>query len=253
MADKKISALTAASTLDGTEVLPVVQSATTKKATVTQVLAGAVSDTAYDATSWDGVTGAAPSKNAVRDAIEALAATYVGIAERNYGVPTGALAQTFGREGGVGANVAPLASGTLFLESIYLRAGQSLSSITWVAGTQALVAGTAQWFAIYSLARARLAVTADDTNVAWNAGAAKTLAITGAPYVVPASGFYYLGINVVAGTVPSLTGMTSGTAISGVAPILQGSSTTGLTNPASAPDPAAALTAIGLRPYAYVS
>jgi Zn-dependent alcohol dehydrogenase len=31
-----------------------------------------VSDTAYDATSWNGVTDVAPSKNAVRDKIESL-------------------------------------------------------------------------------------------------------------------------------------------------------------------------------------
>lgn len=40
MADTKISNLTAASTLAGTEVLPVVQSSTTKKATIAQVAAG---------------------------------------------------------------------------------------------------------------------------------------------------------------------------------------------------------------------
>ena len=40
MADKTISALTAVTTLDGTEPLPVVQSSTTKKATVSQVLTG---------------------------------------------------------------------------------------------------------------------------------------------------------------------------------------------------------------------
>ncbi len=34
---------------------------------------GKVSDTAYNATSWDGVTTIAPSKNAVRDKVEALA------------------------------------------------------------------------------------------------------------------------------------------------------------------------------------
>jgi hypothetical protein len=34
-----------------------------------------VSDTAYDATSWNGVTGVAPSKNAVRDQFEALPAS----------------------------------------------------------------------------------------------------------------------------------------------------------------------------------
>lgn len=41
MADKKISALTAATALAGTEVVPVVQSGTTKKATIDQILAPA--------------------------------------------------------------------------------------------------------------------------------------------------------------------------------------------------------------------
>lgn len=41
MANKAITALTAASTLAGTEVVPVVQSSTTKKATITQILAAA--------------------------------------------------------------------------------------------------------------------------------------------------------------------------------------------------------------------
>lgn len=40
MADKTISALTAVTSLDGTEPLPVVQSSTTKKATISQVLTG---------------------------------------------------------------------------------------------------------------------------------------------------------------------------------------------------------------------
>ncbi len=36
-------------------------------------IGGAISDTAYDATTWDGVTTVSPSKNAVRDKLEALA------------------------------------------------------------------------------------------------------------------------------------------------------------------------------------
>lgn len=39
--------------------------------------AALVSDTAYDATSWNGVTTIAPSKNAVRDKIEALNAAFI--------------------------------------------------------------------------------------------------------------------------------------------------------------------------------
>ena len=39
--------------------------------------AASISDTAYDATSWDGVTDIAPSKNAIRDKIEAMPAEIV--------------------------------------------------------------------------------------------------------------------------------------------------------------------------------
>ena len=42
MTDKTISALTAVTSLDGTEPLPLVQSSTTKKATVSQVLTGII-------------------------------------------------------------------------------------------------------------------------------------------------------------------------------------------------------------------
>lgn len=41
-------------------------------------IAGKVDDTAYNATSWDGVTSVAPSKNAVRDQIEAMLAIVAG-------------------------------------------------------------------------------------------------------------------------------------------------------------------------------
>lgn len=40
---------------------------------------GLVSDTAYDATSWNGVTAVAPSKNAVRDQIEAMLLATAGL------------------------------------------------------------------------------------------------------------------------------------------------------------------------------
>lgn len=39
-----------------------------------ETIAAVVSDTAYDATTWNGVTDVAPSKNAVRDKFEALLA-----------------------------------------------------------------------------------------------------------------------------------------------------------------------------------
>lgn len=41
-------------------------------AAITAAVSAAVSDTAYDATTWDGVTTVAPSKNAVRDKLETI-------------------------------------------------------------------------------------------------------------------------------------------------------------------------------------
>lgn len=46
--------------------------------------AASISDTAYDATSWNGVTTVAPSKNAVRDMREAISGGSVSLA-----TPTG--------------------------------------------------------------------------------------------------------------------------------------------------------------------
>jgi hypothetical protein len=77
LADTKITGLTAVSAAAATNTLPVVEdpggTPVTKKATLAQVAALLISDTAYDATSWNAVTDVAPSKNAVRDKIEALA------------------------------------------------------------------------------------------------------------------------------------------------------------------------------------
>lgn len=165
--------------------------------------------------------------------------------------PTAALAQTFDR--GVSTiNSAVLVSGSLWLVGIYLSAGTTVTTITFTSSTTALATGSNQWFALYSSARALLGVTNDDTSTAWAAEATKTLTLS-TPYLVLTSGMNYLGINVVATTVPSLRCSVTSARISTQAPILAGTSTTGLTNPASAPGTAAAITASGSVPYAFVS
>jgi hypothetical protein len=84
MPDLPITGLTTLSSAGGTDLLPIVDLATgrTKKITKNALLGNnlvawsglalgdVVSDTAYDATSWNGVTTIAPSKNAVRDEFE---------------------------------------------------------------------------------------------------------------------------------------------------------------------------------------
>ena len=91
MADTKISALAAATTLAGTEVLPVVQSAVTVGATVTQVRAGlatlaspALTGTPTVPTATPGTNTTQASSTAYADAIAALKAniaspTFTGV------------------------------------------------------------------------------------------------------------------------------------------------------------------------------
>ena len=63
------------------------------------------------------------------------------------------------------------------------------------------------------------------------------------PYTVPTTGLYYLGYFITATTVPTLKGGTAKTGgqLNGTAPILFGTSSTGLTT--TLPNPAAAITA----------
>lgn len=64
----------------------------------------------------------------------------------------------------------------------------------------------------------------------------------------------YVGIMVKATTPPTLTGVAfANTIAQAVVPILGGGSTTTLTNPASAPATAGAITVAATMPYAYLS
>lgn len=167
--------------------------------------------------------------------------------------PTGALAETVPRNVRLDNATILSSDATLYLFGIPLVAGQVVTSATFISGGTPLNTGSNQWFALYSGARALLKVTNDDTNGAWPANTPKTLTFAGGTYTVATTGTHYLGIMVKASTRPTLYAAASATAITSVVPIQAGSSTGSLTDPASAPDPAAALTAVANVPYAYVS
>lgn len=153
----------------------------------------------------------------------------------------GALAETMARELVTETNTTVAASGTLNMQLIALRAGWLVSNITLCSATTAAGTPTHYLFGLYDSALNRLATSADQTSTAWAANTVKTLAMT-APYRVPTSGIYYIGYFMAAGTVPTLKGNTAktGAQLAGTAPILQGTSSTGLTT--SLPNPAAAVT-----------
>ena len=164
-----------------------------------------------------------------------------GIAQLdNYGI-SGSLAETMPRNSTTFTNQAAQTSGTLFLQAIYLRAGTICSSISFHSATTAAASLTNQIFGLYDGNRNLLASTANDTTTAWAANTLKTLNIA-TPYTITQTGLYYLGCMVAAGTMPSMLGVTIPVSVNllGQAPILHGTSTTGLTT--TLPATAAAIT-----------
>lgn len=145
-----------------------------------------------------------------------------------------------------------LASGTLVLVAADLPGDLLVNNISFVSGSTAAATPTHQWFGLFDASLKCLAVTSDDTSTAWAANAAKTLAISGG-FRTTYAGLHYIGVMVAATTVPSLAGSNSRNAVSGLAPKLCGSSSTGQTTPFTVGNTAAALTTLGPLPYAYVS
>lgn len=168
-------------------------------------------------------------------------------------LPTGALAATFDRQIVAGGAIAcPTASGTLYLFTISLQAGQVITSISMKSAATAAVTPTHQIFGLYDISRAFLKGTADDTSTAWAAFTVKTLTLT-STYTVPTTGDYYIGILVTAGVLPTLIGGSgASTNLTNIAPVTCGATTdTGLT--ALPTGTAGAITAAALVPYAWVS
>lgn len=166
-------------------------------------------------------------------------------------MPSGAIAETFSRLGAAtSSGLALNTSGQMTMVALPLRARVPINSISFLSGTQAAVAPTHQWFALFDSARALLRQTTNDTTTAWAANTSKTLSLT-SQFTTTYEGLHYLGINVTAGTVPSLINALTGAIAAALAPIIAGVSTTGLTG--TAPNPAGAITGWSNTPYAYVS
>ena len=161
--------------------------------------------------------------------------------------PAAAVAESIPRSQAT-ADLAAVTTAQLTFVACYLQAAVVVNSITAVSGATAAGTPVNQWFALYDSSLNKLAVTADDTTTAWAASSAKTLAISGG-FTPTYTGLHYLGVMVKATTVPTLCGAATNAAVTGLTPKTAGTSTGGLTNPASAPATAAALTAIAATPY----
>jgi hypothetical protein len=144
-------------------------------------------------------------------------------------------------------------SGTLQLFAIELVKGQVITNVAFATGSTGATAPTNYWFAIYGSDLSFKARTADQLTAAWGANTARILALT-STWTVPSSGLYYVGFLMAASAMPTLIGISPNSNSQGSgnwAPIISGTSTTGMTAPTGAA--AGALTTSGLRAYAWLT
>jgi len=104
-----------------------------------------------------------------------------------------------------GSNLTALATSVMTSVALPLRAGFTVTSLTFMSGTTQAGTPTNWWFALYSPAGALIAQTADQTNTAWGGNTAKTLALS-APHLVTANATYYAALMVKATTTPTIVG-----------------------------------------------
>jgi hypothetical protein len=139
------------------------------------------------------------------------------------------------------------------MTSIWLPAGLTVSNIVIVNGATAEAGGSNAWAALFDSSRALLRQSTSETGAAAiTASVIHTFALSSS-FVTTYSGLHYVGVNVVASTMPSIISVTVLlAAYTGLAPILCGNTTdTGLTG--TAPNPAGAITAATTMMYCYVT
>lgn len=155
------------------------------------------------------------------------------------------------------ANISPLASGSLqCVAGAVIPAGMAINTISLYSGTTAVSVPLNQWFCLLDMSRNVLVKSVDDTTTAWAANAKKGLALA-STFTPTVNTAVYVCVNVVATAVPSLTGISSagaGSLINQSAPSLGGTSTAGLTDPASLGATAAVFTGSAASlPYVQLS
>jgi hypothetical protein len=170
--------------------------------------------------------------------------------------PSGATGETFSRQYGTGGYLASLTSGTVYVSAIPLPAGLLMSNLTLTVGNAAFTSVTHGWYALLDSARVVRAVTADQTGGNWGSTfAAVTLSVAASAYTTAYSGLYYIAFCATfsgSGSFPTVPAVNGG--ITGLAPILQGTSSTGQTTPPATGATLAAITSVGAdRFYAYTS
>lgn len=150
---------------------------------------------------------------------------------RHGSIVSGAKYESMPRMMASAAQGAP-SSGQLQIRALMmLRAGDPVSSVTFWAGATAGASLTNSWAGLVRVSdRQLMAVSANNTAAAWNANTSRTFSWTA--FTPPKDELYWV-VKLIAGTtLPNSAGISAAvTAISGAAPVLGGSSNSGLTTP----------------------
>lgn len=152
-----------------------------------------------------------------------------------------------------------IADGTLYLTTIDLPMGFTVSTIYWLSGTTALVNGGGSphyWTGLFDKSRVNRGQSADNTSKTIGQSSLISDAMS-APFTTTYAGQHYIGIMVASagGTQPTMTTLASLSAIMGLTSVdggkFNGTSTTG--NTGTAPSTAAAITQTGPIPWVGVA
>jgi len=117
---------------------------------------------------------------------------------------SGVLAETIPREVCSEASVTFGPSGTVFLQAIYLMSGTVINNIVFWSSSVAGAGLTNSFAAIYS-GSTRVALSNPDTTTTWAANTIRTFTLSSA-YTVPSHGVYYIGLQILGTTIPSIKG-----------------------------------------------
>lgn len=143
-------------------------------------------------------------------------------------------------------NAGPLVGGRLQMVRVPVRAGETYSGIAFVANSQG-TGMTHQVFALYRPDLTLIGTTVDDLATAWNSGTKKRLALV-TPYTPTEDGWVYAGIVVTGTGMPTIWGIQTVVQMNSLLPVSHGSSNTGLSDPASFPSTASAVTPLSTTP-----
>ena len=120
------------------------------------------------------------------------------------------------------------ASGTMFMQAIWLPAGMIINNLYSMSGTTGGANQTARWMALYDQSRSLLRQSADQGGAALAANTLFTAPITS--YTTTYSGLYYIAMLTTASPANSWIGVTAAgnSAIRNLPPVLTGTSNSGL-------------------------